>query len=242
MLTAENLTCQRGDSIIFKQLGFCLQEGALLLLKGANGSGKTSLIKILCGLLAPQEGVIYWDGVMISGHKPSFLRKQESSKAAISGEKELFPSPPQSKLDPGLRRDDEVRHEFKRQFMYIGHKSAVKLDSTVEENLTFWGKLFGTEMLVPTAMKFYDLTKFKDTQASQLSAGWQRRVALARLIVAPCKLWLLDEPTNFLDEEAVILTGSLIESRVKQGGIVVVASHTMSSSVASHTLWIADFC
>jgi len=200
MLIAEKLTCQRSERIIFRQLGFCLQEGALLLLKGANGSGKTTLIKVLAGLLPVESGHIHWNGVAIA-----------------------------------------ASDEFKRDLMYIGHKSAVKLDSTVEENLTFWGKLYGTEMLVPAAMKFYDLTKFKNTLASELSAGWQRRVALARLIVAPCKLWLLDEPTNFLDEEAVILTASLIESRVKQGGIVVVASHIMSSGVASHTLNMADF-
>jgi heme exporter protein A len=66
-------------------------------------------------------------------------------------------------------------------------------------------------------------------------------VALARLIVVPCKLWLLDEPTNFLDEDAVLLTASLIESRVKQGGIVVAASHIMNSAIAAHTLFMEDF-
>jgi len=201
MLIAENIACRRGDRLIFKQLGFCLQEGALLLLKGGNGTGKTSLIKLLAGLLPfEQGGVITWQNAP-------------------------------AKDNP----------DFKRELMYVGHKSAVKLDSTVEENLTFWGKLYGTEMLVPAALKFYDLTKFRNTMAAELSAGWQRRVALARLIVAPCKLWLLDEPTNFLDEEAVILTASLIEARVKQGGIVIAASHIMNSAVASHTLWMEDF-
>ncbi len=66
-------------------------------------------------------------------------------------------------------------------------------------------------------------------------------MALARLIVAPSKLWLLDEPTNFLDDEAVKLMAGLIEARVAQGGIVVVASHIMNSSIAAHTLWLGDF-
>jgi heme exporter protein A len=200
MFTAENLTCRRGDSTIFKHLGFCLQEGSLLLLKGGNGSGKTSLIKILSGLLEAEEGTVLW-------------------------------------RDMPLKDNDDFKHEL----MYIGHKSAVKLDATVKENLLFWGRVYGTEMLVPAALRFYDLTKFKDLRTSQLSAGWQRRVALARLIVAPCRLWLLDEPTNFLDEEAVVLTANLIESRVKQGGIVIVASHIMNSAIASHTLWMGDY-
>lgn len=200
MLVAKNLTCRRQDRIIFKQLGFCLTGGALLLLKGPNGSGKTSLIKILAGLIPADGGEITWNNETVINNP-----------------------------------------DFKRELMYIGHKSAVKLDSTVEENVSFWGKLYGTETLLPAALKFYDLAKFADVPAGQLSAGWQRRVALARLIVAPCKLWLLDEPTNFLDEEAVMLTASLIESRVTQGGIVIAASHIMNSSIAAHTLWMGDF-
>lgn len=200
MLTAESLRCTRSERIIFNGLGFCLQPGALLLLKGPNGSGKTSLIKLLSGILKPDAGSILWDNEPIAGND-----------------------------------------SFKRELMLIGHKSAVKNDSTVYENLAFWAKLYDTQVLLPAALKFYGLEKFRDTLASQLSAGWQRRVALARLIVAPCKLWLLDEPTNFLDEEMVALTASLIESRVQQGGIVVVASHIMNSAIASHTLWMEDF-
>lgn len=200
MLTAENIACERSGRIIFKQLGLCLQPGALLLLKGANGSGKTSLLKILSGLHAPAEGQVLWNAAPIAQSE-----------------------------------------EFKRDLMFIGHKSAVKLDGTVEENLRFWAQLYDTELLLPAALRFYDLTRFRDTPCAQLSAGWQRRVALARLVVAPCRLWLLDEPTNFLDEETVQLTASLIESRVQQGGIVVAASHIMNSAIAAHTLWMEDF-
>jgi heme exporter protein A len=132
-------------------------------------------------------------------------------------------------------------NEFKRNLMYIGHKSGVKTDATVYENLEFWAKIYDTELLIPAALKFFDLDKFADVPAGQLSAGWKRRVALARLIVSPCKLWLLDEPTNFLDEDAVILTASLIESRVQQGGIVITASHIMNSAVPAHTLMMRDF-
>lgn len=200
MLTCEQLTCTRGEQRIFSNLGFCLQEGALLLLKGPNGVGKTSLLKIIAGLIPPQEGKIHWNN------------------------------------------ESTLQNEgFKRDLTMIGHKSAVRLDASVAENVSFWAKLHGTEMLLPAALKFFDLTQFKDVPASQLSAGWQRRVALARLIVAPSKLWLLDEPTNFLDDEAVTLMASLIEARVTQGGIVVVASHIMSSAIASHTLYMSDF-
>jgi heme exporter protein A len=200
MLICENIACARGETVLFRHLGFCLPQGSLLLLKGPNGIGKTTLIKILAGLLPADHGHILWHGQKTAGNE-----------------------------------------QFKRELMYIGHKSAVKQDCTVEENVAFWAKLYGTEMLVSAALKFFDLEPLKETPASQLSAGWQRRVALARLIVAPCKLWLLDEPTNFLDDEAVKLMAGLIETRVAAGGIVVVASHIMNSSIAAHTLWLEDF-
>ena len=200
MLVAETIECVLGERSIFKGLGFCLQPGALLLLKGANGSGKTSLIKILSGMLPVENGAILWDGQPI--HRNA---------------------------------------DFKREVMLVGHKLGVQRDATVTENLHFWARLYQTGTLVPAALRYYDLEKFADMPVRELSSGWQRRVALARLIVSPCKLWLLDEPTNFLDEEAVILTASLIETRVKQGGIVVAASHIMQSAVASHTLQMEDF-
>lgn len=190
----------RGEANIFRGLGFCLQEGSLLLLKGSNGSGKTSLIKVLTGLIEASEGQVLWKDVPIKDN-----------------------------------------HDFRRELMYIGHKSGVKQDYTVYENIAFWAQLYGTETLIMAALKFYDLTPYKDVHASQLSAGWQRKLALARLIVVPCRLWILDEPTNFLDEDAVLLTASLIESRVKQGGIVVAASHIMNSAIAAHTLYMEDF-
>jgi len=200
MLICENLRCIRGDRIIFEHLGFCLQEGSLLLLKGANGVGKTTLLKILSGLLPADGGDILWDNVPLKDN-----------------------------------------NYFKNDLMMIGHKSGVKGDATVYENLEFWAKLYDTEVLIQAALSFYNLQRFADVPAAQLSAGWQRRIALARLIVSPCKLWLLDEPTNFLDEDAVTLTANLIETRVKQGGIVVVASHIMNSAIATHTLWLDDF-
>jgi heme exporter protein A len=200
LFSCENITSVRGEKVLFRDVGFCLQEGALLLLKGPNGAGKTTLLRMLAGLMEPQAGRITWNGEPI-----------------------------------------ENNYDFRRELMVIGHKSAVKLDYTVQENLDFWARMYDTRMLVPAALKFFDLRSFQDVPAGQLSAGWQRRVALARLIVSPCKLWFLDEPTNFLDEDAVILTASLIESRVNQGGIVVMASHIMNSGVAAHTLYINDF-
>ncbi len=65
MLEAENLECTRGDRKLFRHLGFSLQSGTLVQLTGPNGSGKTSLLRMISGLLEPTEGEIRWHGARI---------------------------------------------------------------------------------------------------------------------------------------------------------------------------------
>lgn len=60
MLTASNLACERGERLLFRNLGFELERGEALLVRGGNGHGKTSLLRILCGLSAPAIGEVRW--------------------------------------------------------------------------------------------------------------------------------------------------------------------------------------
>jgi len=65
MLEVINLTCVRGTRRLFKQLSFSAGEGELIELRGPNGSGKTSLLRILCGLATPAAGEVRWNGQSI---------------------------------------------------------------------------------------------------------------------------------------------------------------------------------
>ncbi|MDR1848750.1 MAG: cytochrome c biogenesis heme-transporting ATPase CcmA [Zoogloeaceae bacterium] len=62
MLEALQIECQRGDQRLFQGLNFCLNAGELLFLQGNNGAGKTSLLRMLCGLSEPVSGEIRWRG------------------------------------------------------------------------------------------------------------------------------------------------------------------------------------
>lgn len=65
MLTAQGLACLRGDRLLFKNVGFELSAGGLMYVLGENGSGKSSLLRLLCGLLTPEEGAVFWNGQAI---------------------------------------------------------------------------------------------------------------------------------------------------------------------------------
>lgn len=110
--------------------------------------------------------------------------------------------------------------------LYLGHKRGLTLEMTVHDNVTLWGKLAGTTELVPAALHYFDLTDIADVPLFKLSAGWQQRVALTRLITIQSSLWLLDEPAANLDAEGMSLLQSLMQTRLEQQGIILVATHT----------------
>lgn len=75
MLEASNLECVRGDRTLFSKLGFTLGGGELLRVAGANGSGKTSLLRILCGLLSPAQGAVRWRGSNIGSLREEYWKE-----------------------------------------------------------------------------------------------------------------------------------------------------------------------
>jgi heme exporter protein A len=74
-LEANALECVRGGRTLFQNLSFALEPGELLEVTGPNGSGKTSLLRMLCGLLAPAAGEILWRGKKISSLKEEYLKE-----------------------------------------------------------------------------------------------------------------------------------------------------------------------
>lgn len=137
-----------------------------------------------------------------------------------------------------------VRHnaEYHEMMTYIGHNNALKHELSVFDNVQYWAALHGTEMLVPAAMQFFGLLALAEMPAGQLSAGWQRRVALARLLAVPSMIWLLDEPAANLDADGLDMLDGLIATRIKQGGIVVISSHANTLPAQTATLELDDFC
>ncbi|MDB5622555.1 MAG: ccmA [Devosia sp.] len=109
---------------------------------------------------------------------------------------------------------------------FCGHRNAVKPRLSVRENLQFWAQVNGGGGLaVPQALEQVGLDMLANLDAGYLSAGQGRRLALARLLVSPRPLWLLDEPTAALDRDGHALVGRLIDGQLDAGGLVIAATH-----------------
>ena len=108
---------------------------------------------------------------------------------------------------------------------FIGHLDGVKAALTAEENLDFMGSLLGGRTHGISALATLGLDRLADLPAGMFSAGQKRRLALARLLVAPRPLWLLDEPLTSLDAEGQAVFASMAYAHLRGGGMIVAATH-----------------
>ena len=113
---------------------------------------------------------------------------------------------------------------------YLGHRNAMKRELSVEENLGFWKRFMadfqGGQGLKPEeAAEALGLAAILHLPFGYLSAGQQRRMAMAKLLTAWRPIWLLDEPTAALDVQSEGIFAGLMKAHRAKGGIVVAATH-----------------
>ncbi|MEQ8486319.1 MAG: heme ABC exporter ATP-binding protein CcmA [Pseudomonadales bacterium] len=109
--------------------------------------------------------------------------------------------------------------------LYLGHRAGISGLLSARENLAWYGALCPGGIGVDEALARLGMAGYERVACQQLSAGQQRRVALARLLVCPAPLWLLDEPLTALDERGRQLIEGLMDAHRQGGGTVVCATH-----------------
>ena len=145
----------------------------------------------------------------------------------------LTPSAGTIALDPAP--DDGLM----AQVHYLGHLDALKPVLSVRENLAFWRRVWrGGD--IGAALEEVGLGHLDHLPAGALSAGQRRRVAIARLLIAPRPIWLLDEPTAALDAAAEATLGRLIARHRSGGGMVIAATHRDLPATPSATLRLGE--
>ncbi|HTC27113.1 cytochrome c biogenesis heme-transporting ATPase CcmA [Dyella sp.] len=113
------------------------------------------------------------------------------------------------------------------EVVFLGHQLGLKADLTPHENLRFAIGLHGhrEHSHIDEALARVGLAGYEDEPVRKLSAGQKKRVALARLLLIPAALWLLDEPYANLDRTGIELVNGLLEAHIAHGGAALVTSH-----------------
>lgn len=122
----------------------------------------------------------------------------------------------------------QQRSRYHQDLLYIGHHAGLKEDLTLTENLQALCRMDGLRVSdadIREALTRMGLAKRQHLPARVLSAGQKRRGLLARALLRPAKLWILDEPFNALDVNAIADVQNLLKVHLTQGGLLVLTSH-----------------
>jgi heme exporter protein A len=118
----------------------------------------------------------------------------------------------------------KTTQNYERQLVWIGTAHGLIPHLTVMEQLTYIAQMWGDLARLPATIHYFGLAGFLDNKISELSSGWQRRVAFAKLLLIPAKIWVLDEPFNHLDGNGIYLLSGLLNSHAERGGITIFSS------------------
>ncbi|MEY8203493.1 MAG: cytochrome c biogenesis heme-transporting ATPase CcmA [Bermanella sp.] len=118
----------------------------------------------------------------------------------------------------------EQIHDFRSQLLYLGHQLGVKGSLSAEENLAWFCPNARPDEIY-AALQKVGLKGYEDLLTHALSAGQQRRVALARLFLADKPLWILDEPFTAIDKEGVSELEQVVIKHAQGGGLVILTTH-----------------
>ncbi|MBT6208816.1 MAG: cytochrome c biogenesis heme-transporting ATPase CcmA [Woeseia sp.] len=186
LISGHDLCLFRGDKCLFDSLEFALNPGQLLIVEGSNGSGKTSLLRGIAGLLEFEQGEIHWEGNPLRGHYQA----------------------------------------FRADLTWFAHKVGFKDDLNLLENLRFEQSLHSfDEGSVTAVLARLGLDLLTELPLRSLSAGQQRRVALARMLLSKGRVWMMDEPFTNLDSAGRSLVDAVLSEHLANGGSAIVATH-----------------
>lgn len=192
VVIAEQLTRRFGDFVAVDHVSFDVARGEVVGYLGPNGSGKTTTIRMLLGLLAPSAG-----------------------RATVLGY-DCFTETEQVRLRAG----------------YMSQKFAIYDDLTVQENLQFYGGIYGItdKTRIAETIAHVGLTGHERAITRELSTGWRQRLALGIALVHKPKLLFLDEPTSGVDPNARRAFWDLIYNLAEEGVTVFVTTHYMDEA------------
>jgi phospholipid/cholesterol/gamma-HCH transport system ATP-binding protein len=208
IIVFDDVTLSFDDKTILRNVSFTLQTGHTKIFLGASGAGKSTILRLVLGLLKPDAGRIFVNGEQVNGMGEDQLMSVRNDLGMVFQEGALFDS---------LTVRENVGYKLYEELNWPLDKA----DARVAEVLGFIG-----------------LGEFIDRMPSELSGGQRRRVAIARAMAAKPRILLYDEPTTGLDPiAATTVDAEIVKLRDLEGVSSVLVTHQLRDAfyVAEHT-------
>jgi heme exporter protein A len=136
--------------------------------------------------------------------------------------------------------DRPIQGQHPAPSIYIGNPSQLRCYRSLRHNVRRWAQKSGHPELYDAAMSYFEMEPLASVRLGHLSDGYRQRALLTRLITMPGPVWLLDDPFMHLDEAGAALLNVLIQTRLEQHGIVLLATHQNFTGARVKTLNLSE--
>lgn len=233
MISVENLKVEFGVKPLFHDVSFVINDRDRIALVGKNGAGKSTMLKILCGLQKPTDGVVAIPNDTTIGYLPQVMKLQDDTTVKEETRK-AFAHNTEMKA-----RLDKMQQEMADRTDYESDEYAQLVEKFSQEHeryMMMGGENYEAEIeRTLTGLGFVREDFERPTR--EFSGGWRMRIELAKLLLRRPDVLLLDEPTNHLDIESIQWLENFLSTRANA---VVLVSHDRAflNNVTTRTIEI----
>lgn len=233
MISIDGLTVEFGAKPLFKDVSFVINERDRIALVGKNGAGKSTMLKILCGLQKPSGGSVSVPNETTVGYLPQVMKLSDDTTVKEETRKAFADT---TKMETRLRKMEEEMAE-RSDYESEGYAELVDRFTTEHERYMMMGGENYEAEIERTLTGLGFAREDFDRPTREFSGGWRMRIELAKILLRRPDVLLLDEPTNHLDIESIRWLEQFLSQSAKA---VVLVSHDRAfiNNVTDRTLEI----
>ena len=234
MISVESLKVEFGVKPLFTGASFVINERDRIALVGKNGAGKSTMLKILCGMQKPTEGVVAVPNGCTIGYLPQVMILQDDTTVKEEAQKAF------ADIRKMAERIDEMNRQLAERTDYESEEYAELVERFTSEHdryMMMGADNYEAEIERTLVGLGFKRTDF-DRPTSEFSGGWRMRIELAKILLSKPDVLLLDEPTNHLDIQSIQWLEQFLMQSAKA---VVLVSHDRAfiDNVTNRTLEIS---
>ena len=233
MISIDGLTVEFGVKPLFKDVSFVINERDRIALVGKNGAGKSTMLKILCGMQKPTSGVVSVPNDTTIGYLPQVMKLSDDTTVKEETRKAFADK---TKIEEKLKKMEQEMAE-RTDYESEGYAELVERFTTEHERyMMMGGENYEAEIERTLTGLGFTREDF-DRPTREFSGGWRMRIELAKILLRRPDVLLLDEPTNHLDIESIQWLEQFLSQSAKA---VVLVSHDRAfvNNVTNRTLEI----